>query len=64
MSKSQNVKDTSHANKYLRKIKINLRTKVEICISAYSNADAVCYSSSWQMEVNERNSVHLIVDRS
>ena len=31
VSKSQNVKDRSHANKYLRKIKVNL-------ISTYSNA--------------------------
>jgi len=31
----------SHANKYFRKIKINLRTKVEICISTYLNAAIV-----------------------
>jgi len=30
--------DSSHANIYLRKIKINLRTEVEVCISTYSNA--------------------------
>ena len=29
----------SRANKYLRKIKLNLRAKVGICISTYSNAD-------------------------
>jgi len=46
----------SHANKYQRKIKINLRTKVEICLSAYSNADAICYSATLRMELNERNS--------
>ena len=61
--KLQNVKDRSHANKCLRKIKINLRTKVEICISTYSNADVVCYSATWRMELNESNSVRLIVDR-
>jgi len=44
--KSQNVKDSSHGNKYLRKIEINLGTKVEICISTYSNADVVCYSAT------------------
>jgi len=64
VSKSQNVKDSSHGNKYLRKIKINLRTKVEICISTYSNADAVCYSATWRTELNERNSVRKIVDRN
>jgi len=63
VSKSQNMKDSSHANKYLRKIEINLQTKVEICISTYSKADVVCYSSSWRMELHERNSVRLIVDR-
>jgi len=43
LSNSQNVKDSSHGNKCLRKIKINLRTKVEICISTYSNVDiATC----------------------
>ena len=41
VSKSQNVKDRSHANKYLRNIKVNLRTKVGICISTYSNAHVV-----------------------
>ena len=30
--------DSSHANTYLRKIKINLRTKAEVCISTYSTA--------------------------
>jgi len=53
VSKSQNVKDSSRADKYLRKIKINLRTKVEICISTYSNADGVCYSATWRTEVND-----------
>jgi len=46
LSNSQNVKDSSHANKYLKKnkkIKINLGFKVKICILAYSNADPVCY---------------------
>ena len=41
VSKSQNVKDSSHANKYLRKIQVNLGTKVGICISTYSNADVM-----------------------
>jgi len=50
VSKSQNVKDSSPANKYLRKIKINLRTKVEVCIWTYSNADVICYSATWRME--------------
>jgi len=35
VSKSQNVKDRSRANKYLRKIKVNLRSKVGLCISTY-----------------------------
>jgi len=39
VSDSKYVKDSSHANKYLRKIKINLQTKVEISISTFSNAD-------------------------
>ena len=39
MSNSQNVKHSSHGNKRLRKIKINFQTKVEICISIYSNVD-------------------------
>jgi len=64
VSKSQNVKDSSRANKCLRKIKINLRTKVEICISTYSNADAICYSTTSQTKLNKCNSVCLIVDRS
>ena len=37
-SESKNVKERSHANKYLRKIKVNLRTEVGNCISTYSNA--------------------------
>jgi len=40
-------------------MKINLQTKVDICISTYSTADVVCYSTTWQMELNERNSVCL-----
>jgi len=32
VSNSQNVTDSSRGNKYLLKMKINLRTKVEICI--------------------------------
>jgi len=48
VSNSQNVKESSYANKSLRKIKINLRPKVEICISTYSNADVVCYSANWR----------------
>jgi len=28
------------------KITVNLRTKVEICISTYPNADVVCYSAA------------------
>ena len=31
--KSRNVNDRSHANKYLRNIKLNFQTKVEIRIS-------------------------------
>jgi len=61
VSNSQNVKDSSHGNRYLRKIKINFQTKVEICTSTYSNADVVCYSATWQTELNN---VLLIVDRS
>ena len=64
MPNSQNVKDSSYGNKYLQKIKINLRTEVEICISTYSNADVVCYSAIWRMELKEHNSVCQIVDRS
>jgi len=37
VSNSQNVKDSSHGNKSLRKIKINLGTEVEICISTFGN---------------------------
>ena len=47
VSKSHNVKDSSNANKYLRKIKINLETKVVIFISTYLNADIICYSATW-----------------
>ena len=59
VSKSQNVKNRSHANKYL--IKVNIRTKVGIRISTYSNADIACYSTTWPMELND---VRLIVDGS
>jgi len=61
VSKSQNVKNRLHANKYLKKIKVNFQTEVEICISSYSNADIVCYRASWQTELND---VCLIVDGS
>ena len=37
VSRSQSVKDRSRANNYLRKIKVNLRTKVELCISTELN---------------------------
>jgi len=60
VSKSQNVKDRSHANKYLRKIKVTLRTKVGICISTYSNADIICYSATWRTQLND---VRLIIDK-
>ena len=60
MSDSKYVKDSSHANKYLRKIKINLQTKVEISISTFSNADI----ATWWTVLNERNSVRQIVDRT
>jgi len=58
VSKSQNVKDwrAKHwrANKYPRKIKVNLRTKVGICISTYLNADVVCYiTATWRTELND-----------
>jgi len=46
--------ERSRANKYIRKIKVNLRTKVGICISTYSNADVVCYSmATWRAELND-----------
>ena len=61
VSTSQNVKDRLHVNKYPRKIKVNLPTTVGICISTYSNADVVCYSATWRMELN---SVGLIVNGS
>jgi len=49
--------ERSRAHKYLRKIKVNLRTKVGICISTYSNADVVCYiTATWRTELND---VHL-----
>jgi len=43
---------------------VDHQTKVEICISTYSNADVVCYSATSRTELNERNSVRQIVDRS
>jgi len=52
-SKSQNVKGRSHATKYLRKIKVNLRTKVGICISTCSVADVVCYSATWRTNLHD-----------
>jgi len=36
-----------------------IRTKVGICISTYSNAEVVCYSATWRVELND---VRLIVD--
>jgi len=33
--------------------KLNLRTKVGICISSYSNADVVCYSATWWTELKD-----------
>jgi len=51
VSKSQNVKDRSRANKYLRKIKVNLQTKADICTSTNSNADVVCYRTTWRTEL-------------
>ena len=53
LSKSQNVKDRSHANNYLRKIKVNFENEVGICISTYLNADIVFYSTTWQTELND-----------
>ena len=64
MPNSENVKDSSYGNKYLRKIKINLWTKVEICISTYSNVHVVRYSATCRTELDERNSIRQIVDRS
>jgi len=61
---SQYVKDSSHESKCLRKIKIHIRTKVEIGISTYSNADFVCYSATWRTELNKHNFVRQVVDRS
>ena len=60
----QDMKDSSHGYKYLRKIKPNLRIKVDICISTYSNADVVCHSATCRTKLNERNSVRQIVDGS
>ena len=61
LSKSRSLKDRSHANKSLRKIKVNIGNKIGICISAYSNADVICYSATWQTKLND---VRLNVDRS
>jgi len=33
--------------------KLNLRTKVGICVSTYSNADVVCCSTTWRAELND-----------
>ena len=60
VSKSQSVKDSSHGIKYLRKIKINLGTIVEICISTYSNADVMLQRHL--AELNERNSANLLIE--
>jgi len=49
VSTSQNVKDRSPANKYLRKIKVNHQTYFNL-----STADVVCYSSAtWWTELND-----------
>jgi len=58
LSKSQNVKDRSHANKYLIKTKVNIWNKVGICISTYSNADVECHSATCRTGLND---VRLIV---
>jgi len=55
------VTKCSYANEYRRKIKINLRTKVEIFISTYTNAVVVCYSATWRTELNYAG---LIIGRS
>jgi len=59
MSNSQNVKDSSHGNKYLKKIKIKINpgTNVEICISTYWNIDVVSCSATCQTEL-ERMQLH------
>ena len=62
VSNSQNVKDSSHGNKCLWKIKINLRSKVEICISTYSNVDVVSYNTPCRTELKERNCGRQIVE--
>jgi len=41
------VKDRSGTNKYLRKIKVNLGTKIGICILTYSVA--IRYSTTWRV---------------
>ena len=65
VSKSQNVKDSSRGNNYLRKIKINLRTKVEICISTYSNADVACHSTTLRkLSKLSKNHFKLVVVRT
>jgi len=46
------------------KIKTNLLTEIEISISTYLNADVECYSATCRTELNERNSIPQIVDRS
>jgi len=54
---SEELEDFFAANFYFQ----NLLAKVEICISAYSKADVVCYSATWRMEWND---IHLVVDRT
>jgi len=60
--KSQNVQDRLRANKYLRKIKVNLRPKVGIFISTYLNADVVLQRHL--ANGGERTQLRKIVDRS
>ena len=42
-----------------KKTKINLRTKIEICILTYLNADVVCYSATrvWGSAVSSHSRV-------
>ena len=55
ISEKIRMKNRSHANKYLRKIKVNIQKKKGICISTISNADVVCYSCTWHTELNDVN---------
>ena len=60
MPNSQNLNNSSIGNKYLRKIKINLRTKVKnLRFNLF-----VRYSATFRTELNERDFVRQIVDRS